>query len=281
MHQNQILPSLKLCILLAASFTLTGCLLDEDFESSSGSRGSLSGAMKASASGSTQPVHGSGYWESHRDTHVDTDVNVAVAAASSSSSSSSSSGNSSGTGKSLFDEGRIQMLLDVGYSVPFNGQFESITRYTFQGCFENDHFCGGVYASFDPVEMKSGTLAAEAVKNTIMLELGFSGRYYLTPAHAFISPYFSANLGAQYLFWDYRNPVYTSDGNKITSDSLPAVGGYAGFGIAFWRNSHVNLFAEAGFGGTAFLSQTKEGFENDVFDDFGYFSIRAGLGFKF
>jgi len=233
--------------------------------------------MKASASGSTEPVPGSGRSESHTYTSVDSSANVTVAAASSSSSTSSSAG----TTQSPFDEGRIQMLLDVGYSVPFNGQFKSITRYTFQGCFENDRFCGGVYASIDPVEMKSGTLAADAVKNTIMLELGFSGRYYLNPAHAFISPYFSANLGAQYLFWDYRHPVYTSDGDKITSDSLPAVGGYAGFGIAFWRNSHVNLFAEAGFGGTAFLSQTKEGFENDVFDDFGYFSVRAGLGVKF
>jgi hypothetical protein len=82
------------------------------------------------------------------------------------------------------------------------------------------------------------------------------------------------------LNWDYRNPVYV-DGGSVQSDSLAGAGGYVGFGIAFKRNSHLSFFGEADFGGTAFVSQTMEGFDNDVFSNYGYFTVKAGLCVKF
>jgi hypothetical protein len=57
--------------------------------------------------------------------------------------------------------------------------------------------------------------------------------------------------------------------------------GYAGLGVAVWRKHHVSAFGEAGFGGMAFVGETSEGFENDVFDNFGFFSVKSGLSFKF
>ena len=82
------------------------------------------------------------------------------------------------------------------------------------------------------------------------------------------------------LSWDYRTPVFINDGT-VQSDSLEGAGGYAGFGVALNRNSHLSFFGEAGFGGTVFVSQTTQGFDNDVFSNFGYFMIRAGLSLKF
>jgi hypothetical protein len=41
------------------------------------------------------------------------------------------------------------------------------------------------------------------------------------------------------------------------------------------------LFGEAGVGGTVFTDQSVQGFNNDVFHNFGYFSVKAGLCVKF
>ena len=113
-----------------------------------------------------------------------------------------------------------------------------------------------------------------------MLESGLAYRYYFTPAHAFLSPYLSANAAYQLLAWHYRNAVIIN-GDTITSDSLDAMGAYVGLGLAIKRNSHLSFFGEAGFGGTVFVGDTYQGFYNDVFHDFGYFSVKVGLSLKF
>jgi len=170
--------------------------------------------------------------------------------------------------------------VDVAYSVPFNGQFQSLTRFALTPlCVENDRYSLGLFLGGDIVDLKSGSVA-NAIDNTWMFEAGVSYRLYFNRAHAFISPYFSANLAYQVLFWDYRNPVFIN-GEEIQSDALEGVGGYAGLGIAFNRNTHFSFFGEAGFGGTAFLDQTVQGFNNDVFDSFGCFTVKAGLCIKF
>lgn len=252
-------------VLLLLCLPLTGCLTGESFEAP-GSRGiPLSQAMKSSASGSTTPLHGADSGGG-----VATDVEVDAAA--------------TGGGLSLLDDDSDQALeapVDVAYSVPFNGEFQSITRFTVTPiCLENDRANLGLFVSGDVVNLSPGSLAASAIKNTLMFETGVSGRFYLNPAHAFISPYISANAAYQLLTWDYLNPVYVN-GDQINSDSLEGIGAYAGFGIAFNRSHHLSLFGEAGFGGTVFLSQTGQGFDNDVFHDFGYFSVKAGLCIKF
>lgn len=270
MAGDKTISFLKLGTLLLASFALTGCLFDEGYESPGGSRGSLSQAMQSSASGSTEPVHSSRSTETYPP--VDANVNVAVAAG-------------SGGGMTKADAGRdytAQVPMDVAYAVPFNGEFQSITRFTLTPlCLENDRSSIGLFLSGDIVGLKPGTLPDNAIENAFMLEAGIAGRLYLNPAHAFISPYFSANISYQVLFWDYRNPVYTDDGSEIQSDALQGMGGYVGFGIAFYRGSHVNLFGEAGVGGTAFTDTTAQGFDNDVFHNFGYFTVKAGLCIKF
>ena len=174
-----------------------------------------------------------------------------------------------------------QIPVDVAYSVPFSGQFQSLTRFTITPlCVENDRCSLGFFASGDIVDLKPGTPTASAIDTAWMLETGVSCRLYFNRARAFISPYFSANVAYQALFWDYRNPVIIN-GEQIQSDILEGVGCYAGLGIAFNRNTHLSFFGEAGFGGTAFLDQTVRGFRNDVFDSFGYFTVKAGLCIRF
>ena len=145
--RKRILSFLKPGLLLIMLLMLTGCesLIEGLFESDSSSGGGhsrgvpLSKAMEASASNSHESLHGSRSSEHYSSM----DTSVAVTAG----SSSGSAGAGSGAAASFLEESRVQLSLDAGYSVPFNGQFESITRYTFQGSFETDRACFGFYAS--------------------------------------------------------------------------------------------------------------------------------------
>jgi len=261
-------------MLLGLSLPLTGCLLDEEYETSgSRSRGvSLSQAMTSSASGSHESLHGSSGSSSESYTVVDAGSDVAVNAG--------SSGGSRARGDNGNEE-QLEFPVDVAYAVPFNGEIQSITRISGSvfGVM-SDYGSIGMFLSGDIVGLNPGTLPDNAIKNTTMFEFGFAYHRYLNPPHAFISPYLSANAALQVLRWDYRNPVHV-DGDKIDADSLEGAGGYIGFGLAFNRNSRCYFFTEAGVGGTVFVDETNQGFHNDVFSNFGYFTVKAGLSLKF
>ena len=279
MPAHRIALLLKPGILLMAPLVLTGCLFPDNdgFQTSgSGSRGvSLSQAMQSSASGSKEPLHGSS-GSSRTYTSVDVDANA-------SGSSSDGGGLLGGLALVSYDnhEYGYQLPVDVAYSVPLGGQILSLTRFTLTPVsFETEHNFLGLYVSGDLVDLRPGSLPDQGIKNTWMFELGMAYRYYFSPAHAFVSPYLSFNAALQSLEWDYRSPVYVGS-DTVTSDSLTGIGGYGGVGVAFNRNSRLSFFAEAGFGGTVFMTQTTQGFDNDVFNNFGYFSVKVGLSVKF
>jgi hypothetical protein len=283
MPGKRIFSYLRLGVLLAMPLLLTGCesLIESMLEPGSSSGGSqsrgvpLSKAMESSASGSREPLHGSGSQETHSwepYSSADTSAGVAVATGSSGGTQVSGSGD---------EDFRVEIPFDVAYSVPFGGEFRSITRITLTPlCVEDDRFSLGFFLAGDIMGLRPGTLPDNAIEGAWMLEGGFSGRLYLNHAHAFISPYISANIALQCLFWEYRNPVFI-DGEEINHDALGGVGGYVGFGVALNRNQHLSVFGEAGVGGTGFVDQTVQGFENDVFHGFGYFTVKAGLCIKF
>jgi hypothetical protein len=255
--------------LLAASFFLTGCISDYGEHESRGV--SLSQAMQASAKGggqvSTRNESGGGY-ELH-----DSDSNAETPSA---------SGWGWLTLVSYDDQDyALQVPFDVSYAVPFGGNIQSLTRFTLTPLsVEDEHNFLGLFVAGDIVKMRPGSLPDQALDNSWMLEGGLAYRYYFTPAHTFLSPYISANAAYQVLSWDYRNPVIVN-GDTITSDSLNGGGGYVGLGVAINRNKRLSFFGEAGVGGTLFVGDTYQGFNNDVFSDYGYFNLKLGLSLKF
>ena len=82
------------------------------------------------------------------------------------------------------------------------------------------------------------------------------------------------------LNWDYRNPI-VAGGETIQSDSLEGAEGSVAFGISTRRDSRVSFFGEVGVGGTVFLDTTTRSFENDVFSNFGFVYVKAGVSVKF
>jgi len=258
-------------VLVTGLLSLNGCILLVD--ESGPSRGvPLSQAMEASANGGG---HVSGGGSSGSGTYFDAGAGV----------ESSGGGGGGGGGELMVDYGKDayswQIPVEAGYEVPLNGEIESLTRFSFAPVtMEDDHHFISLFLAGDIVDLQPGSLPAAAVNDIWMWEIGFAYRYYLTPAHSFISPYLSANVSFQQMVWDYRNPVFVGS-DKITWDSLDGAGGYVGVGIAIKRNSYLSIFGEAGFGGTVFIDKTNQGFDNDVFSNFGYFTVRAGVSIKF
>lgn len=259
---------LKHGLLISAWIALSGCVGHGWHIPHRGRGVALSEAMESSASGGGQELHGSGGGgsETHTGAYVDPYA-----------------GSSGGGGLVSYGEEEYhwQVSLDTAYSIPFRGDIQSLTRFTLTPfTVEDEYNYVGVFVGGSIVELKSGSLPDRAVKNPRFFETGIVYRRYLARPNAVINPYFTANGAYQVLDWDYRNAI-SVNGDTVRSDGLEAGGGYAGFGLVFWRNRQVSCYGEAGAGGTVFFNQTLEGFGNDVFQDFGYFSVKVGVSFKF
>ncbi|HVU28627.1 MAG TPA: hypothetical protein VHG71_12940 [Verrucomicrobiae bacterium] len=269
MFNRFIFISAKLSIFITTLFLLGGCCFDFEDQNSRGIP--LSKAMEASASGGGKLLTG----QNSESSNPSVEVNASTPLLS----------KGGGFDLDLVDYGNTtytwQIPFDISYSVPFNGEIQSLTRLTLTPIsVENDHHFVGLFIGGDIVNLQPGSLPDKATDNTWMLEGGIAYRYYFTPAHAFLSPYFSANISYQILTWDYRNSII-ADGQNISGDSLSGVGGYMGIGAAIKRNSHLSFFGEVGLGGTVFFPQSNQGFDNDVFSNFGYFNVKAGMTIKF
>jgi hypothetical protein len=257
-----------LALLTAASLLLSGCLLSSDHES----RGvKLSEAMNASARGDRSDLGGqrSGYHYEEPATATE-----------------NSSEGSSGRGDLelvSYDKHAYawQIPVEIRYAVPFNGDFHHLTHITLTPlAFESEDAFLGLYLGAAAVEFNSGSLPDQATDGAWMAEAGLALRLYMNSSRNGLSPYFGCTAGYQALVWDYRNPIFAG-GDVIESDYLSGVEGTIHLGISTRRDSHFSVFGEVGVGATVFLCKTGKGFENDVFDDFAFFSFKAGVNFKF
>jgi len=255
----------KLAFVLILPLLLSGCLFSHESES----RGvKLSEAMESSAKGDQRDLGGS---SSGGDSSTEDTV------------TSSALADSTGVFGANYDETEYvwQVLADVTYSTPFNGDIQGITHFTLTPiCLEDERNFFGLYLGGAAVKLKSGSLPDLGTKDPWMLEAGLTYRRYLNSSRNAFSPYVGGNLGYQLLLWDYRNPIVTG-GETIKHDALCAGQGSVVFGVSTRRDKSLNVFGEVGLGGTLFFSATEQGFENDVFDDYGFFSVKAGLSLKF
>jgi hypothetical protein len=257
-----------LALLTATSLLLSGCLLSSDHES----RGvNLSDAMNASASGDRSDLGG------QRSNYHYEDSGTA--------SSDSDSGSSGGVDAEFvtYDKHEYawQIPVDIRYEVPFSGDFERLTHITLTPiAFESEEAFLGLYLGGARVDFESGSLPDQATDSAWMAEAGLALRLYLNSSRNGLSPYVGCSVGYQVLVWDYRNPIFVG-GDVIDSDYLSGIEGTLVLGVSTRRDSHFSVFGEVGVGATVFLCETGQGFENDVFDDFGFVSVKAGVSFKF
>lgn len=261
------LPALiKLTFALAFPLLLSGCVFPDDARS----RGvKLSAAMESSAKNNRQDLGGS---SSHENSAA-ADVNELA------------DGVAGPSGFCEIDYNKSdyswQVPFDVSYATPFNGDIQGIIHFTLTPLsLEDERNFVGLYIGGAIVNLKPGSLPDRGVDNSWMLESGLTYRRYLNSSWTAFSPYVAFNAGFVLLNWEYRNPVFAG-GDTIHSDSLEGAEGSLAFGISTCRNRRVSFFGEAGVGGTLFMNTTTQGFDNDVFSNFGFVFVKAGLTIKF
>lgn len=271
MFGRKITLLLRACALLVGLLALPGCVVYEgEYRVSRGVP--LSKAMEASAGGGGEPLRSTPSYEPTTTIGIAPDVAV-----------ESSTGSGEREPMVSYDRRSYgwQIQLDAAYSIPFSGDIAGITWFSIAPfCIETESESWGLFLGGGTVDLKAGSLPERAVRDTWTGAAGLVYRRYLTGAHTFVSPYVTASVAYQLLHWRYRNPVVV-DSDTVRSDGLHGLGGNVGFGITITRKTNLSIFGEVGIGGTAFLGNSFEGFSNDVFDNYGCFSVKAGMSVKF
>jgi hypothetical protein len=175
----------------------------------------------------------------------------------------------------------FQIPFDVSYDMPLNSVFLGITHFTLTPLsYEDERNFFGLYVGGAAVQFQPGSLPDRAVDRTWMLDSGLSYRRHLNSSWPALSPYVTASAGFVMLNWHYKNSI-EAGGDTISSDSLLGGEGMIGLGLSTKRNSRLSFFGEVGIGVTVFAGTTSQGFDNDVFNGFGFLSVKAGLSLKF
>lgn len=174
-----------------------------------------------------------------------------------------------------------QTLADVSYSLPINSDFAGITHFTLTPiAMEDERNMFGLYVGGADVQLKQGSLPQRAVDRSWMLETGLTYRRYLNSSRTSLSPYVATSVGFTMLSWSYRSPV-TAGGDTFQSDSLYGAEGSLAIGVSTRRDYWLGGYAEVGVGGTIFGNTTVNEFDNDIFHNFGFLCVKAGVSVKF
>lgn len=150
----------------------------------------------------------------------------------------------------------------------------------FDSLFDAEVFCGfrdgsgelQFFGGIKAATVKPGDPLEESVDDgVVFLRGGMEFRVVPFPQWDFISPYLSLRAGGLYMYWTFENPL-TAGTEEITRDSVGGMLLGAGPGVNIINHERFRL-------GTAFIpeinlfySETKQGFQNDVFSH--YFTTR-------
>lgn len=236
---------------------------------------SLSDAMKASAAGDHRDVGG----------HSSNDKNSSTSGSNTSDAADAAAAAASGGAITAvtYDKNEYgwQVLLDASYAQPINSQFKSLEHFTLTPlAIEDEYNFVGLYVGGAAVQLQPGSLADQATHDVWMFEAGLTYRRYLNSSRTAFSPYLTASVGFAMLSWSYQSPV-TSGNDTFDGDSVYGAEGSVAIGISTRRDCRLSAFAEVGIGGTVFAPVTVNGFDNDVFNNFGFLSFKAGISLKF
>lgn len=164
--------------------------------------------------------------------------------------------------------------------VPFENYIRGITRVAVEAGGGDEYNYLGLSVGIGSVAFRDRSLPDLAVDNSTTLDLGVNYRRYFTPAHTFLRPYAAAGVYAQMLSWEYRNAINIG-GDIIERDAVGGGGIYGGAGLLMNVSQHFQLFGEARVGETMLDGGTSEGLRNNVLDNYGYYSFKAGVSVRF
>lgn len=169
----------------------------------------------------------------------------------------------------------------IDYRYPLTGDYKSYYgARIFMEMFATRHHAFGMEAGAGSLRLKPGSVPDRGAHDPALFDFGFFYRLHFTPPNVLLRPYGTVHLNFGTMLWDYKDdPV--SDGESYWRDSVLLVDAYVGAGLVVNATKRFHLFGEMGYGGMAFVGATRNDFENELFDDYGYVAIKAGLGLTF
>jgi hypothetical protein len=198
-----------------------------------------------------------------------------------SSEALASPGGTNTVGGSNVERGDFSLETGLDYRRAFGDDYSSYSqlRLSLERAF-SERNAASVFVSAGLLELEEGSRVRAAAHTPLVLGFGVGFRHYLTRQHTFLRPYFTADVSFLWMTWGYKEDQQ-SGGETVSSDSLEGMDAYVGMGLLVGSNKRVNLFGEIGAGGVAFLGTTDRELKNELFSDFGYVGIKAGLRFRF
>jgi hypothetical protein len=143
------------------------------------------------------------------------------------------------------------------------------------GWLENDSwlelYIGAAWAGVD----HASELDASLDSGITLFNFGFDYKKKISANPKWDTPYFLFGAAYQWMSWGYENAITTADGDTIKDDSLDGLEIHAGFGKNLTKTNGSNFGIEVIPAVIFWSPQTKEGFENDVFDPFFMLKIQA------
>lgn len=139
-----------------------------------------------------------------------------------------------------------------------------------------------VYVGAETVSLRKDSSLYPSVKGDLdVLTAGVKLKVYFKPRSAQIRPYFSGGAGGAYMFWRYRNPYMTSNGDLINGDNLTGFTLFGATGIEFKPARYVSLFAEVSPKIRLWNERTGKGYNNNEFNTMYLMAYSLGLAISF
>jgi hypothetical protein len=101
---------------------------------------------------------------------------------------------------------------------------------------------------------------------TLLVNLGLRYKLFTTPRHTFLGHYFILGLNYTWMYWDYKTSIQVG-AETIRSDYIGGWEFSAGMGLHLVQTRHLQLGVEAIPSVILWESTTRNGFDNDVFED--------------
>lgn len=139
-----------------------------------------------------------------------------------------------------------------------------------------------VYVGAETVSLRKDSNLYPSIKGDLdVLTAGVKLKHYFKPRSEQIRPYLSGGAGGAYMYWSYRNPYMTSNGDLITSDNLTGFTLFGAAGVEFKPARFVSLFAEVSPKIRLWNERTGKGYNNNEFNTMYLMAYSFGLAISF
>jgi len=135
---------------------------------------------------------------------------------------------------------------------------------------------------YESVEINpSSSLYQSVSKDLSVLSIGGKAQRMFGDVKQKVRPYLEWGAGVSYLLWRYNNPVTTSSGSTVYSDSVSGITLFLGSGISIEPVKFIRISAEVVPKLHLWGDTTRLDFDNDVFEAIGLIDTNVSLHFLF